>query len=83
MACKQVKNPEVGDIAISHGQLGVVCDVHEVNKPDGTSQTVWFGVQISPDPGRRWQSKAPIKVLTPSDYLENEAFKGYDQTVIW
>jgi hypothetical protein len=64
--------PEKGDIAIcQHGHIGLVTEV--AYKPDrkGTIRKLWTGIHLDADDiGARWESRAPRRLLTVSDYLE-------------
>jgi hypothetical protein len=64
--------PKKGDIAIcKHGHVGLVTEVTYHPDRKGINRKLWRGIHLdSDDVGLPWESRAPERLLTVSDYLE-------------
>lgn len=72
-----MERPEVGDVALCQDKcLGLVCGI-TMKHHRGRNRKLWVGVHLGSDKvGRRWESRAPTKLLTPSDFLADENYQS-------
>jgi hypothetical protein len=73
------ERPKVGDVAVCQaGCVGLVCGITRVARgPKFINRKLWVGVHLGRVmAGRRWESRAPKKLLTPSQFLNDKNYQS-------